>query len=576
MNGTTETCAMTTSATASPAMTRRQPTNGTTKPTNKTPNKLFGVYCRFRPLNEREKNEENGEKITLVREDCTNTQVVVRQNTERRSPDLSFEFDAIHYENTSQTNFYNSLEEHVEKFVTANDDLNILTYGQTSSGKTWTVDGSFNKDSKIGDTASVETYGIMPRIVRRVYETHKPDQIRLAYYEIYCDLVYDLFRDDKPQKEAKFMEINGQIKIDLSTMTFASATDALHKLHARNAKRHFAETEMNKSSSRSHTFLEIACLWDNGSTRKTLRVIDLAGSERVAKTQVTNQTLIEGININSSLMYLKQMIEVLSTRNTRRSRAMPKFRESKLTRILHSSITTGRATIILILCCSPSAFNLNETLNTLRFGSTARAVEKPDVPRNDLSRRIDTEMRERVQRSEQQLEQMTEKMNAMRQTERDLLAELERLRKQQQNQDRLARETGEIMERTRANIAEQQSAVARRFDATSDDREEYEVKLAESTRQMERLTKTLKRQQMDIQESHDTLRDCKETIEMQQRIIAAITEDKQKLEKEIKFYQCFASYVQDWTREEEDTDEEYVEQVLRNENKLVYMNHEED
>jgi len=171
---------------------------------------------------------------------------------------------------------------------------------------------------------------------------------------------------------------------------------------------------------------------------------------------------------------------------------------------------------------------------------------------------------------------MTEKMNAMRQTERDLLAELERLRKQQQNQDRLARETGEIMERTRANIAEQQSAVARRFDATSDDREEYEVKLAESTRQMERLTKTLKRQQMDIQESHDTLRDCKETIEMQQRIIAAITEDKQKLEKEIKFYQCFASYVQDWTREEEDTDEEYVEQVLRNENKLVYMNHEED
>ena len=83
---------------------------------------------------------------------------------------------------------------------------------------------------------------------------------------------------------------------------------------------------MNKSSSRSHTFLEIHVV------RKTLRIIDLAGSERVSKTNVTNQTLVEGININSSLMYLKQMIELLSNKNVRRSRTFPKFRESKLTR----------------------------------------------------------------------------------------------------------------------------------------------------------------------------------------------------------------------------------------------------
>lgn len=479
--------------------------------------KLFSVYCRFRPLNERERNEENGTALTLVRTDCTATEAVVRQPNERG--DLSFEFNGIHYEDCSQDDFYRSISGHIEYFVVHDEDLNILTYGQTSSGKTWTVDGSFNKDRSGG---AEEQHGIMPRIVRRLYDMHTHDSIHISYYEIYCDKIYDLFRDE--QREAKFLEGNGQIKIDLTRNVFSSANEALRKLHSRNAKRHFAETEMNKSSSRSHTFLEIHV------ERKTLRIIDLAGSERVSKTNVTNQTLVEGININSSLMYLKQMIELLSNKNARRSRTFPKFRESKLTRILHYSITTGRASVVLILCCSPSAFNLNETLNTLRFGSTARTVEKPEV----TTRVVDTsaaELRETVRRGKAELEKMSERMHEMRRHEIELMNELDRLRK---------KETQEAQHKN------------------------YENESSESSKRVEKLHKTVRKQNDDIEQTHETLRSCKKTIEMQRQIINTINEEKQKMEQEITFYRSFALYVQDCTREEdENMGEEYIQEFLR-------------
>lgn len=486
--------------------------------------KLFSVYCRFRPLNERERNEENGAALTLVRASCTSTEAVMRQHNERG--DLSFEFDGIHYEDCSQNDFYRSISGHVEYFVAHDEDLNILTYGQTSSGKTWTVDGSFNKDARGGSGA--EQHGIMPRIIRRMYDAHAHDSIHISYYEIYCDKVYDLFRDE--QREAKFLECNGQIKIDLTKNVFTSATEALRKLHSRNAKRHFAETEMNKSSSRSHTFLEIHVV------RKTLRIIDLAGSERVSKTNVTNQTLVEGININSSLMYLKQMIELLSNKNVRRSRTFPKFRESKLTRILHYSITTGRATVILILCCSPSAFNLNETLNTLRFGSTARTVERPEV-RVDNAARAETELRETVRRSKAELEKLTERMHEMRRHEIELMNELDRLRKHDST---------------------------RMHESQDTERRSYEDQITESSKRVERLHKTVQKQNADIEQTHETLRSCKKTIELQRHIINTINEEKQRMEQEITFYRSFALYVQDWTREEdENTGEEYIQEFLR-------------
>ena len=44
-----------------------------------------------------------------------------------------------------------------------------------------------------------------------------------------------------------------------------------------------------------------------------------------------------------------------------------KYRDSKLTRILQNSLG-GNARTTLIICCSPSSYNEEETKGTLRFG----------------------------------------------------------------------------------------------------------------------------------------------------------------------------------------------------------------
>lgn len=97
----------------------------------------------------------------------------------------------------------------------------------------------------------------------------------------------------------------------------------------------------------------------------------------------------EGIRINESLMYLKRLIDFLAERqkdksendkNTtgkagyRVSTVGLDYRSTKLTRLLFSAFRTGRSRVILILCCSPSRDNINETNNTLEFGSNAKRI----------------------------------------------------------------------------------------------------------------------------------------------------------------------------------------------------------
>jgi len=57
------------------------------------------------------------------------------------------------------------------------------------------------------------------------------------------------------------------------------------------------------------------------------------------------------------------------------------YRESKLTRILQESLG-GNAKTLLIVTCSPSFYNMAETISTLRFGIRAKSVKNiPKVNR---------------------------------------------------------------------------------------------------------------------------------------------------------------------------------------------------
>lgn len=123
-------------------------------------------------------------------------------------------------------------------------------------------------------------------------------------------------------------------------------------------------------------------------------MVDLAGSEKISKTGATGTTLDEAKMINKSLTTLGMVINALTDK---KSNHIP-YRDSKLTRILSESLG-GNSKTCLVVTCSPSPFNDQETLSTLRFGSRARSIKnKPKVNREftvpELKKLLDAAMAE--------------------------------------------------------------------------------------------------------------------------------------------------------------------------------------
>jgi len=140
------------------------------------------------------------------------------------------------------------------------------------------------------------------------------------------------------------------------------------------ANRAVAATGMNEGSSRSHSVFTITVTQTdvNTNSKKSgkLVLVDLAGSEMVRKTNATGQQLEEAKTINKSLSALGQVINAL----TDEKQTHVPYRDSKLTRILQDSLG-GNSKTVLITQISPTSYNANETVSTLRFGVRAKSIE---------------------------------------------------------------------------------------------------------------------------------------------------------------------------------------------------------
>ena len=139
------------------------------------------------------------------------------------------------------------------------------------------------------------------------------------------------------------------------------------------ANRSVAATRMNATSSRSHSIFQIRIRQRNTQTdelkQSKLYFVDLAGSEKVAKTNVKGKQLDEAKNINRSLSALGLVINAL----VEKSAHIP-YRDSKLTRMLQESLG-GNAMTTLLIAASMCGYNDKETLSTLRFGQRAKSIK---------------------------------------------------------------------------------------------------------------------------------------------------------------------------------------------------------
>lgn len=157
-----------------------------------------------------------------------------------------------------------------------------------------------------------------------------------------------------------------------------SPTEMYDVMHSGQQNRSVAATRMNAVSSRSHSIFIVTVLQKNVETDASkvgrLYCCDLAGSEKVGKTDARGQTLEEAKMINKSLSALGNVINALTEGANSKKAAFIPYRDSKLTRMLQESLGGNSATC-LVITCSYSQYNDRETLSTLRFGNRAKSIK---------------------------------------------------------------------------------------------------------------------------------------------------------------------------------------------------------
>jgi len=144
-----------------------------------------------------------------------------------------------------------------------------------------------------------------------------------------------------------------------------------------------------------------------------LTLVDLAGSERAKKTGATGARLKEGVNINKSLLVLGQVVAALADQNKKRARKPP-YRDSKLTRLLQDSLG-GNSRTIMVACCSPADMNSEETINTLRYASSARNI-KNTATRNvvqNISQEEAAKLKRENQLLKEEVKELTEQVRLL-------------------------------------------------------------------------------------------------------------------------------------------------------------------
>ena len=138
---------------------------------------------------------------------------------------------------------------------------------------------------------------------------------------------------------------------------------------------------VNEHSSRSHLVLTVHTAGRNletgAGTRSKLHLIDLAGSERLSKTDASGERLKEAQAINKSLSALGNVVEALGSKK----RTHVPYRDSKLTFLLRDSLK-GNSKVLMFVNTSPVLWNAPETFCSLNFAARCRRVELGQASKN--------------------------------------------------------------------------------------------------------------------------------------------------------------------------------------------------
>lgn len=376
------------------------------------------VILRCRPL-----SEEEARLRTPVVISCNEPrrEVSAMQNIANKQIDRTFVFDKVFGPASQQKDLFNQSISPIVNEVLEGYNCTIFAYGQTGTGKTYTMEGG-GKKAKNGEFPS--DAGVIPRSVRQIFETLEAQcaeySMKVTFLELYNEEITDLlapdeskFPEDKSKKPIALMEDGkgGVLVRGLEEEVVRTASEIYKILEKGSAKRRTAETLLNKQSSRSHSIFSITIhikeVTPEGEEMikiGKLNLVDLAGSENISRSGARDGRAREAGEINKSLLTLGRVINTL----VEHSGHIP-YRDSKLTRLLRDSLG-GKTKTCIIATISPSIYCLEETLSTLDYAHRAKNIKnKPEINQKMMKSAMIKDLYSEIDRLKQEVYAAREK-----------------------------------------------------------------------------------------------------------------------------------------------------------------------
>ncbi|CAE7400049.1 KRP95 [Symbiodinium natans] len=369
---------------------------------SKSSSECVKVVVRVRPLSSKEISE--GREVIVTMDTKRGVAILHRPGgTDRDAKD--FTFDAVFGADMTQQQIFDDTAADILDSVMDGFNGTIFAYGQTGAGKSHTMSGP--------QDGPPELQGLLPRSFSHIFnniDTTSQDTtylVRGSYLEIYNEEIRDLLsKNPKGRCELKDNPQGGVYVKDLSAFVVKSTEEMHQILQTGLANRAVSATQMNETSSRSHSIFMITVeqcamgMDGEGHIRVgKLNMVDLAGSERQSKTGATGERLKEATKINLSLSALGNVISALVDG---KSSHIP-YRDSKLTRLLQDSLG-GNTKTVMVANIGPADYNYDETMSTLRYAYRAKSIKNKPRINEDPKDAMIREYQEEIMRLKAELE----------------------------------------------------------------------------------------------------------------------------------------------------------------------------
>ncbi|GAB2255163.1 hypothetical protein Droror1_Dr00008941 [Drosera rotundifolia] len=399
------------------------------------------VLLRCRPFSEEELRNNAPQVVT-----CNEYQreVAVSQNIAGKHIDRVFTFDKVFGPSAQQKDLYDQAIVPIVNEVLEGFNCTIFAYGQTGTGKTFTMEGDCKRSKGVANNGELPAEaGVIPRAIKQIFDTLESQNdeysVKVTYLELYNEEITDLLApeelsrialDDRQKKQLPLMEDGkgGVLVRGLEEEIVTSASEIFTLLERGSSKRRTAETLLNKQSSRSHSLFSITIHMKEATPEGEelikcgkLNLVDLAGSENISRSGAREGRAREAGEINKSLLTLGRVINAL----VEHLGHVP-YRDSKLTRLLRDSLG-GRTKTCIIATVSPAVHCLEETLSTLDYAHRAKSIKnKPEVNEKMMKSTLIKDLYAEIERLKGELHAAREKNGVYIPKERYFQEETER------------------------------------------------------------------------------------------------------------------------------------------------------